>query len=232
MVNAGDVISHIDMCKEEGASLQRGMNFRLRGGQSVILMSRRKGAPYEDRLEEGGSVLVYEGHDVPRTDSVPEPKKIDQPDVTPSGRLTQNGLFYDAAQRFKRGEAPAERVRVYEKIKQGIWVYNGSFLLTDAWRERASGRNVYRFKLELENSSSDLAARGDSQDAPHGRVIPSHVKLAVWRRDRGRCVICGSTDNLHFDHDIPYSKGGSSVTPENIRLLCARHNLAKHDRIE
>jgi hypothetical protein len=231
MTNAGDVISHIDMCKEESASLQRGMNFRLRGGRSVILMSRRRGAPYEDRLEEDGRVLVYEGHDVPRTGTTRNPKKIDQPYKTPSGRLTQNGLFFDAAQRYKRGEALAELVRVYEKIKQGIWVYNGTFRLTDAWTEPVSGRTVFRYRLELEKAPQESTA-GEPVDAVRARVIPSHVKLAVWKRDRGKCVLCGSTDNLHFDHDVPYSKGGSSMTPKNIRLLCARHNLAKHDRIE
>lgn len=37
--------------------------------------------------------------------------------------------------------------------------------------------------------------------------------------------------NLHFDHDIPFSKGGSSLTAENVRLLCAKHNLEKSDKI-
>ena len=37
--------------------------------------------------------------------------------------------------------------------------------------------------------------------------------------------------NLHFDHDIPFSKGGSSITAANVRLLCAKHNLEKSDKI-
>ena len=57
----GDVLSYLEMCQEEGASLQQGMNFRLRGGTSVILMSVRPGAPYADQVQEEGSVLVYEG---------------------------------------------------------------------------------------------------------------------------------------------------------------------------
>ena len=48
----------------------------------------------------------------------------------------------------------------------------------------------------------------------------------------GKCVVCGSTVNLHFDHIIPYSRGGSSLVAENIQLMCARHNLAKHDKIQ
>jgi 5-methylcytosine-specific restriction endonuclease McrA len=43
-------------------------------------------------------------------------------------------------------------------------------------------------------------------------------------------VTCGATDNLHFDHDVPFSKGGSSITPDNVKLLCARHNLEKSDK--
>jgi 5-methylcytosine-specific restriction endonuclease McrA len=64
------------------------------------------------------------------------------------------------------------------------------------------------------------------------RVIPTSVKLEVCKRDGGRCVKCGATDDLHFDHIIPWSKGGSSNTADNIQLLCGKHNLEKHDRIE
>lgn len=65
MIKQGDVISYLDMCKEEGVNLQRGMNFRLKGGFSVILMSVRPGAPYADRIEDEGKTLIYEGHDAP-----------------------------------------------------------------------------------------------------------------------------------------------------------------------
>jgi hypothetical protein len=41
-----------------------------------------------------------------------------------------------------------------------------------------------------------------------------------------------ATDELHFDHIVPFSKGGTSLKAENIRLLCARHNLQKSARIQ
>jgi len=63
-------------------------------------------------------------------------------------------------------------------------------------------------------------------------MIPTLVKREVWKRDDGHCRACGSTDNLHFDHIIPFSRGGSSILVENVQLLCARHNLGKRDRIE
>jgi hypothetical protein len=63
------------------------------------------------------------------------------------------------------------------------------------------------------------------------RIISTAVKLAVWKRDVGKCVKCGATDELHFDHDLPWSKGGTSLTEANVQLLCTRHNLEKRDHI-
>ena len=116
------------------------------------------------------------------------------------------------------------------KIRTGIWAYAGLFRLVDAWQEPADGRQVFKFRLEFaEGVSAPSAVR---EDLDHTRIIPTSVKLEVWKRDRGRCVKCGASDNLHFDHDIPYSRGGSSLTASNVQLLCARHNLEKHDRLE
>lgn len=64
------------------------------------------------------------------------------------------------------------------------------------------------------------------------RRIPARVKKAVWTRDEGKCVNCGSMKDLQYDHVIPYSKGGSSSDSKNIQLLCARCNLKKRARIE
>ncbi len=230
MINVGDVISYIDMCKEEGVNLQRGMNFKLRGSTSVILMSLRPGAPYADRIEENGKILIYEGHDVSQSKNGPNPKTVDQPFRNPGGSLTQNGLFFEAAKATKHGVKDPEVVKVYEKIKSGIWVYNGLFKLTDAWEEISSSRKVFKFKLEIIVETLSSKSEKDLE-MDHKRMIPTWVKLEVWRRDKGRCVICSCDDNLHFDHIIPYSKGGSSLVPQNIQLLCARHNLEKKDRI-
>lgn len=226
-----NIISYIDMCQREGASLQQGMNFGLGGNHSVILMSVRPNAPYRDRLEDGGTTLVYEGHDHPKLTSCPNPKVVDQPERHPSGGLTQNGRFHMAAQSFKQGERPPERVRVYEKIQPGIWAYNGVFHLVDSWSERDDHRTVFKFRLVAVEDEEDFT-RPVRLAAERRRLIPTSVKLEVWRRDHGKCVRCGAADELHFDHDVPYSKGGSSLTAANVQLLCARHNLQKHDRIE
>ena len=79
MIGVGEIISYLDMCQEEGVNLQRGMNFRMRGSYGIILMSLRPNAPYADRIEENGRVLIYEGHDVPKTRDAVNPKELDQP---------------------------------------------------------------------------------------------------------------------------------------------------------
>ena len=110
----------------------------------------------------------------------------------------------------------------------GVWVYNGIFQLVDAFIENSNNRNVFKFRLEL----SDMPLIHTELILEHNRLIPSKIKQEVWKRDKGMCVECGSEDNLHFDHIIPFSKGGSSLVAENIQILCARHNLEKRDTIK
>jgi 5-methylcytosine-specific restriction endonuclease McrA len=105
--------------------------------------------------------------------------------------------------------------------------------LVGARKEPSQGRQVFKFKLKLSDENvNDKRPIQDAADLEHNRLIPPNVKLEVWKRDKGRCVKCGSTDNLHFDHIIPFSKGGSSLVASNIQILCARHNIAKRDNIE
>jgi hypothetical protein len=230
----GKIISYIEMCQNEGASLQKGMNFRLKGKHSVILMSVRRNAPYKDEISDDGTILIYEGHDQSRDDGPGDPKTKDQPEFRQSGGLTENGKFHKAAQDFKAGLKGSDIVRVYEKIKPGIWSDNGYFYLLDSWIENDGLRNVFKFKLiaiddvEDETLAEDLSQR----QLTHSRIIPTSVKREVWARDNGCCVICGSKNELHFDHILPYSKGGTSLKADNIQLLCTRHNLEKSANIE
>jgi HNH endonuclease len=60
--------------------------------------------------------------------------------------------------------------------------------------------------------------------------LSNAVMAEVWIRDGGRCVQCGSQEDLEFDHVIPFSKGGSS-TPENLRILCRSCNRGRGARI-
>ena len=231
MPTRNQIMAYIEVCQREGgANLQQGMNFRLQGHHSVLVMSVRPNAPYADRIEEDGHILIYEGHNEKRSPACRHPELVDQPAFTTNAKLTQNGRFRKAALAFKNGEQLPERVRVYEKLKKGIWSYNGVFHLEDAWIEQSGPRKVFKFKLSAVQGEEDDSLPVPMDPNP-GRVIPTAVKLNVWKRDKGKCAECGSTVQLHFDHIIPWSKGGSSTDINNIQLLCAAHNLRKSDDI-
>lgn len=55
------------------------------------------------------------------------------------------------------------------------------------------------------------------------RYVSDETKAIVIERDGGVCQECGTTDNLHFDHDYPHSLGGSNDVV-NIRILCSPCN--------
>lgn len=219
------------MCDLENIqTLQRGMNFRMNHNYSVILMSRRSNAPYFDRILEDSIRIEYEGHDEPKTSYKIDPKTLNQPNKTKNGTLTQNGKFIDAVEKYKNGVKDAELVKVYEKILPGVWSLKGFFDLIDYQVKYDGKRNVYVFLLKLSNNQN--TENNKPIDLVHTRLISSEIKKEVWKRDSGKCVLCNSTKNLHFDHELPFSKGGTSLTAKNIRLLCAKCNLAKSDKIE
>lgn len=220
------------MCDQENVqTLQRGMNFRLNPNYSVILMSQRRNAPYKDKVYEDGLTIEYEGHDVAKISKGIDPKRIAQPLKYPSGRLTQNGLFVKSIEGYKTDKHPPEKVKVYEKIHSGVWSLKGLFDLVDYKIIEDGKRKVFRFILKL-CELQEIEIGRIRRHIQRSRLIPSEVKKEVWKRDVGKCVICGAKDELHFDHDLPYSKGGTSITAANVKLLCARHNLQKSDKIE
>jgi hypothetical protein len=228
-----DILSYREMCDAESIqTLQRGMNFRLKPTHSVILMSQRSNAPYRDKVYEDGITIEYEGHDVPKRSFEHNPKTDDQPDKLPNGKLTQNGLFIRAIAKYKNGGSAPELVKAYEKILPGVWSLKGYFDLVDYKTIYDGKRNVFRFILRLSDRADIANSAAEAASHEHTRIIPSDIKKDVWKRDKGRCVICGDTKNLHFDHDLPFSKGGTSISVNNVRLLCMKHNLQKSANIE
>jgi hypothetical protein len=222
-----DIISYAELVAAENANVQKGMNFQIKPDYSIFLMSVRKNAPYADEWDEKTGTLIYEGHDVP-SNLAKEPKEVDQPLSTPKGTLTENGKFFTAAQSYKmRLVTEPHKVKVYEKIKDGIWCYKGFFNLVDAVLVNSDNRKVFKFYLK----PVEFVTKKKQIELPHSRLIPTVVKLEVWKRDKGQCVLCGSKENLHFDHDLPYSKGGTSLTADNVRILCMKHNLKKSNKI-
>jgi len=105
-----NIISYREMCDNENVqTLQRGMNYRLNPNYSVILMSQRKNAPYNDRISDDGLSIEYEGHDISKTNKINNPKEHDQPRYTKTGKATQNGLFAQAVEDYKKVKRDAEK---------------------------------------------------------------------------------------------------------------------------
>jgi len=225
-----EILTYREMCNVENIqTLQRGMNFNINPKYSIILMSRRSNAPYRDKILDDGLTLEYEGHDEARTSHTMNPKLLDQPACTRNKRLTQNGLFVKAVEDCRKKKCAPELVKVYEKILPGIWSLKGFFDLIGYKIENDGKRNVFIFTLAL---SEQQGLRNQVIEFEHTRLIPSEVKKEVWKRDKGKCVKCGADKNLHFDHDLPFSLGGTSLTAKNIKLLCAKCNLSKSNKIE
>ena len=95
--------------------------------------------------------------------------------------------------------------------------------------------NIYLyFKNGVYKKKNPLFENKESIIAPtkpvRKRSITQSVKDRVWNRDGGKCVICGTNENLEFDHIIPFSKGGAN-SYRNIQLLCESCNREKSDKI-
>ncbi len=59
---------------------------------------------------------------------------------------------------------------------------------------------------------------------------PAFTRFNVFLRDGFKCVYCGASDNLTFDHVVPRSRGGRTHW-ENIATACAPCNLRKGGRM-
>lgn len=229
-----DVLEHADIVKREGISLQKGMNFRPKNiNYSILLMSIRPGSPYNDGFDKAGKILTYEGENISRREK-DLPKKYDQPLFTKTGNLTNNGKFFKAAEDYKYGRKDKpELVKVYEKITNNVWADKGFFNLTDVEYKTNPTEGRKAFKFILTPIGTREAKNRYDEEFEFSRRIPTEIKRIVWERDKGKCSYpdCGSTKDLHFDHIIPWSKGGSSTDTKNIQILCSKHNLSKSDKI-
>jgi hypothetical protein len=116
-------------------------------------------------------------------------------------------------------------VAVGELRDRRYWLYRGRIWweredLGPADVEALADECLDRKQRRLEH------ARGRTARAPARPGIPREIRLAVFERDGGRCVECGSRALLQFDHVIPVALGGSSAAA-NLQLLCDECNREK-----
>lgn len=107
----------------------------------------------------------------------------------------------------------------FDGVMTDISVEEARLLIMDVFDAERS--HFERLKAKYEGIGNAIGRRPPITEA---------VRIHVWQRDRGECVLCGSRENLEYDHIIPFSKGGSS-TARNLQLLCEACNRKKSDRI-
>lgn len=109
------------------------------------------------------------------------------------------------------------------------WMFEGNFYWTT---ETLDARDVLALVRERERNAQRKLERArtllEVDDSPrlHRQSITREMRRAVYERDGGRCVECGSTFDLQYDHVIPVVMGGAS-TVDNLQLLCSRCNRDK-----
>lgn len=97
----------------------------------------------------------------------------------------------------------------------GVALSNGMLLLEALQQVSSSRYATHRGQLAIP-PVLELASRR----------IPAEVQREVWKRDGGRCCRCGTSQQLEFDHIVPWFLGGSN-TARNVQLLCRPHNRRK-----
>jgi predicted phosphohydrolase len=122
------------------------------------------------------------------------------------------------------------RIKLYEQSrKQEIIEKLEEEDIKDAVYKKERKKKIEREALD-ELISKGLVFNSYVTKEGNRSTIPIDVANAVWNRDGGKCVYCGSKDKLEFDHIIPVSKGGSN-TYRNLQLLCENCNREKSDKI-
>jgi 5-methylcytosine-specific restriction endonuclease McrA len=78
--------------------------------------------------------------------------------------------------------------------------------------------------------SAHALMRGEANGTPSRAPIPSKLARSVVERDGQRCLECGSSEVLQFDHIIPVALGGATSL-ENLQILCGDCNRSKSDTL-
>jgi hypothetical protein len=138
----------------------------------------------------------------------------------------------------KKAETRAVCFGQYKRPETGVeyyfYAYNDTYYVSQIKLDEEDATTIIeqdRKKTEdaLWREVERVKARAEAEGAIR-QPIPEAIQVLVWNRDQGKCVKCGSKENLEFDHIIPLSKGGSN-TARNIQLLCEKCNRSKGSTI-
>lgn len=157
-------------------------------------------------------------------------------------RATEHGRHWRKANLEKSRELCREWHRANpEKVKASAkaWVAANRAKVranfnrwSDANRERVRAlqkawNEAHPEELKFMRRLGRIARR--EREARNGGKCTREGLLSVFERCGGRCVVCGTADNIEVDHIMPVRRGGTN-NPDNLQLLCHDHNMEKRDR--
>ena len=172
--------------------------------------------------------------------------------VDKRGHFVERGTWFWRRHRFTTGSLAAERAipsRLMVELEaaqreQPVWLIEAEGRRWWWFRDRfywedddLTAHDVMALVVERERGRRRQLERAhavlsqEANGAARREPIPRDVRLAVWQRDGGRCVECGSDFDLQYDHVIPFSLGGAT-SAENLQLLCAGCNRAKGSSLQ
>lgn len=152
------------------------------------------------------------------------------------------GDEYDDLETIKRVVEEAVDQSNFEPVRLSFlgttneWIYKSNHYITEGPYTDEQFKLLIQEEFDRERQKFERLKKKfdtkDGEDAIRSRpAIPESVRIDVWRRDGGKCVRCGSRENLEYDHIIPIAKGGSN-TARNIELLCEKCNRSKGAEIK
>lgn len=122
-----------------------------------------------------------------------------------------------------------------ERLKDLLWNRYPFGNLDDFLREVVEDY-LSRHDPELKLHARELPP--PRAEAPVSRRPAGRLRDLVWARDGGRCAFmsadgrrCECRRGLELDHIVPFSAGGRSDDPANLRLLCREHNQYERRRL-
>jgi hypothetical protein len=150
-----------------------------------------------------------------------------------SGKRILDGRWKKKAITVVRSEQKTTPVKMLREGRRTLWYFHDKFYWDTDDLEVEDVKALVRrrergLKQELQTAHSLMRAEANGRPARVG--TPTDVRRAVFERDGGRCVECGSNFDLQYDHILPVALGGATSV-ENLQILCADCNRRKSDSI-
>lgn len=135
----------------------------------------------------------------------------------------------------------SEKYRASEKGRATIKQYNYRYNRDPQVKKRRNALRAtekYRqtFREWARRNKEKIRANGRRRKARERNAPGNHTGediLHIYNSQRGRCWYCQqeiALDDMHVDHRVPLSRGGSN-NPDNLVVTCAACNLSKNKKL-